>query len=253
MASLSKKTLLAYGLALGLAGLVPCTAAFAAGTASVILSDQTLSFQQGQTTTVHIAIDPKGMQDYTAKIEVTYPSNLLSVTSFDQASGWISIAPSGYDSIDNAGGTLIKTAGYPKGISGATDFGTITFMPIGTGSGTISVLGSGSSIVLDATSDNVLDDSSLSPLSFSVTPAPATPATDSSDDTATPPDSTTTVPPDPSPSSDQPTSAPSGTDIAAAAGDASPLPFSPWTVGLAAGGLLVVGALILIWRNPSKK
>ena len=81
----------------------------------------------GQTFSVNVAFNPQGVKNYTVKLELKYPANLFEVQSFTFASNWIPLSQAGYDLVDNAGGTLIKSAGYPAGVSSQTTFGTVTF------------------------------------------------------------------------------------------------------------------------------
>lgn len=132
---------------LSLALLVPLVGS--ASTAS--LSPATVSLTEGQTITLTILVDPQGSA-YTAKIALSYPANLLSVTSFNQAAGWLTLTQPGYDLIDNTSGTLIKTAGYSGGISSPKVFGTVTFRALA--SGTATIVMNGSTQILDANNTN---------------------------------------------------------------------------------------------------
>lgn len=114
--------------------------------------------RQGQIFTLTIGVNPQGVKNYTAKVELHYPANLLEVKSFTFASGWMSLSQSGYDLTDNLNGVLIKTAGYPSGISAPTTFGTVSFRAKQNGNGIISL--NSNSFVYDANSQNVLTNSS---------------------------------------------------------------------------------------------
>ena len=243
-----------FAIAVGLAGLFACRAASAATLTAVSLNALSGSFQAGQTYAVRIVLDPHGATDYTARLEVSYPNNLLSVASFVQAPNWISISPPGDDSIDNGTGLLIKTAGYPGGMSAPEDFGTITFVSKGTGSGTVSLVASpNTSLVMDANAANVLDVSAPASLSFVITPAPVPPAADSSSDPAasSAPAAAPTVPPVPAAVTSQPGQ--SGPQLGADAADAGG--FTDDQKMLATGGvaLAALGLIYLIWRKPRKK
>jgi hypothetical protein len=115
--------------------------ALAATTA--VLSPSAVSTAPGKTFTVSIRVDPKGTANYAEKVVLNYPADLLKVDSFSFGSGWTPLTQSGYDSIDNTHGVLIKTAGYPSGITTATSFGTVTFSVKKAGTGSISI-GNGS-------------------------------------------------------------------------------------------------------------
>ena len=74
-----------------------------------------------------ISVDAQGAKTYTVKIEINYPADALEVESFSFGSGWTALVQPGYDVIDNVHGKLIKTAGYPGGLSSQASFGTIVF------------------------------------------------------------------------------------------------------------------------------
>ncbi|MDP3004534.1 MAG: hypothetical protein Q8N43_03500, partial [Candidatus Azambacteria bacterium] len=79
------------------------------------------------------------------------------VKSFNFGNSWMALSQTGYDLIDNTNGTLIKTAGYPGGLSSSATFGIVSFYAKKAGSGTIK-LGNGS-LALDANNQNVLSSS----------------------------------------------------------------------------------------------
>ncbi len=146
-----KKILLTYALtALGV--MVLAVSAIAATTVS--LSPANVSVTSGKTFNVTISVNPQGIANYTEKIELNYPADVLEVRSFNFGGSWMPLAQSGYDLIDNANGVLIKTAGYPGGLSSTATFGTVSFYAKKAGSGTIK-LGNGS-LALDANNQNVL-------------------------------------------------------------------------------------------------
>lgn len=111
--------------------------ALAATTAS--LSPASANVVAGQKFNVTISINPQGTANYAEKLEVDYPADILEISSFTLGGSWLAMTASGYDSIDNTNGVLIKTAGYPGGFSSATAFGTISFSAKKAGSGTIEI------------------------------------------------------------------------------------------------------------------
>ena len=121
---------------------------------TVSLSPVNISVTSGKNFNVVIAVNPQGASNYTEKIELDYPADLLQVKSFSLGSNWMALSQTGYDLIDNTNGKLIKTAGYPGGISSSATFGTVSFYAKKAGSGTIK-LGNGS-LALDANNQNVL-------------------------------------------------------------------------------------------------
>lgn len=157
-------------LQFGLASLVIMLAALPVFAGTFSLSPANVSVKQGQSFNAVISLNPQGVKNYTAKIELKYPANLLEVKSFSFGDKWMPLSQTGYDLIDNVGGTMIKTAGYPGGSVSTVTFGTVSFVAKKSGNGTISV-GSNSQI-FDATNANVL--SGLSQISVAIsTPIPA--------------------------------------------------------------------------------
>lgn len=142
---------LALMTALGVFGLV--ISASAATTLSV--TPVNINTIQGEKFTLEVRINPQGIKNYTAKIKLEYPEELLRVESFTFGNSWMSVNQPEYDLIDNANGVLIKTAGYPGGISSSAVFGTVLFSAKKTGEGVIEV--GGDSFVLNAENQDVLN------------------------------------------------------------------------------------------------
>lgn len=117
--------------------------ALAATTAS--FTPASVKVATGQQFNVSVTVNPQTTKDYAEKIEVNFPADVLEVTSFTMGSGGMALSQPGYDSIDNANGVLIKTAGYAGGISSPTAFGTILFTAKKAGSGTITIGGQSAS------------------------------------------------------------------------------------------------------------
>src|SRR3989344_7692792 len=92
----------------------------AATTASISPND--INVTLGQKFSITISVNPQGTANYAEKLEINYPADILEVKSFTLGSNWIAMAQSGYDSIDNTNGVLIKTAGYPGGLTSLTHF-----------------------------------------------------------------------------------------------------------------------------------
>lgn len=91
---------------------------------------------------------------YTVKSEISFPADLLSVTAFNFSSSWMPLSQSGYDLTDNTNGLLVKSAGYPGGLSSTANFGTITFKAKKAGEARI--LLTSNSLVLNASNANTL-------------------------------------------------------------------------------------------------
>lgn len=137
--------------------------------ASVSLSPTTASVHAGDTFSVAVTANPASLKIYSVRANISFDSSKVTITGFTFAGTWIPVSQSGYDSIDNVGGVLIKTAGYPGGISAPMRLGTITFKAIKTGNVTISA--SGDSLLLDDASKNQISGSQGS-VAVSITAAP---------------------------------------------------------------------------------
>ena len=126
---------------------------------NLILSPANVSVKAGQTFSVVITVDPQGVKNSTIKAELDFPAGLLEVRSFAFGGGgsWVALNQPGHDLTDNANGKLIKTAGYPGGVTTPTVFGTVTFAAKKSGSGTIRT--TANSLALNDQSQNVLSGS----------------------------------------------------------------------------------------------
>jgi len=140
---------------------------------TISLSPTSVSVTQGESFNLVIAVNPQDVKNYTVKVELEYPTDLLEVKSFNFSSGWMALSQSGYDLIDNTNGILIKTAGYPGGLSSTATFGIISFSAKKAGSGVIKL--SSNSLALDSENQNVLS-SQLTQVAVSITaPEPVAP------------------------------------------------------------------------------
>ncbi len=111
-------------------------------------------------------------------MELRYPADLMEVKSFAFANGWLALVQPGYDLSDKTNGVLIKTAGYPGGVSSPVAFGTASFLAKKSGNGTIT-LNSANSLALDANNQNVIAGASAQTAVAVAAPAtaPTTPKT----------------------------------------------------------------------------
>ncbi|MFH1230529.1 MAG: cohesin domain-containing protein, partial [Planctomycetota bacterium] len=134
----------------GLIALVLTAPVLAATTVS--LSPASINVVEGRSFNLTVKIDPQGVKNYTAKIELKYLVDLLRVNSFTFGSNWMIVNQPGYDSIDNVNGVLVKTAGYPGGVSSQVTFGTVSFSAKKAGNGVIKM--GNNSLALDATNQN---------------------------------------------------------------------------------------------------
>lgn len=122
--------------------------------ATITLSPMTISVVKGQNVSIVIHVDPTGSKLYTVKSSVSFPASLLEMTSFTQSASWVPLSMTGYDSVDNSNGVVVKTAGYPSGFSNVTTFGTLVFRAKESGTAIISV--ANVSFAYDAQSKNTL-------------------------------------------------------------------------------------------------
>ncbi len=142
-----------FTIILGVLGLVVLAGpVLAASTLS--LSPTSINVTQGQNFNLMVAINPQGVKNYTVKVELEYSADLLEIKTFTLADNWMALSQQGYDLIDNENGLLIKTAGYPGGVSESINFGTILFLAKQAGSGVIKI--GDNSFVLDQVNQDVL-------------------------------------------------------------------------------------------------
>lgn len=132
---------------------------------SVLLSPAENSFTPGQSFSLTISVDPASSKVYTSKVALKYPADILEVESFTFSSGWQALTQSGYDLVDNNGGSLIKTAGYTGGISNKTTFGVVKFRVKKVGVAKVSV--TSASALYDENSKNVLSGNAVSTFTVS--------------------------------------------------------------------------------------
>lgn len=131
---------------------------FALASTNVNLSSVKTSVNTGDIFTVNVTVSPSGESAYTSKVVVNYNSSLLEATSFSFAPTWLPLSQPGYDSMDQTNGVIIKTAGYPSGMTSAKTFGTITFRAKQSGTATISV--AKSTEIYDANNKNIFSGNS---------------------------------------------------------------------------------------------
>ncbi|MBU1132438.1 hypothetical protein KKC32_04305 [Patescibacteria group bacterium] len=120
----------------------------------VILSPAVIEISPQKTFTINIDIDPQGIKNYTVKMQALFPADLVEVQSFKFAADTVELDETGYSEIDNKKGILIKTSGFPGGISTKTNFGSITFLTKKAGSGNIKI--GDESFAFDSNGEDVL-------------------------------------------------------------------------------------------------
>jgi hypothetical protein len=109
-------------------------------------------YKPGQTFSANISVSPTE-KIYTVKVQLDYPANLLKVESFSFSSNWMPVSQEGLDKIDNSAGLLIKTAGYPGGLTSVKTIGKVTFKALNNGQGVIQL--TSDSFALNAQNTNV--------------------------------------------------------------------------------------------------
>ncbi len=124
----------------------------------------------GESVTLNVSLNPEGVKNYTTKMEVTFPADILQVNSFVFAGNWVPLTASGYDLINHTGGVLIKTGGYFGGAQNPVPFGIISFTARKGGSATITL--AKESFSLGADGQNLL---TTNPLQASLSVKPALP------------------------------------------------------------------------------
>lgn len=133
------KKITSIGIIALIGALASALPAFAA--TDITLSRTDIKASAGTTFALTISVAPQATTDYAEKVELDYPANLLEARSFGFANNWMALSQTGYDVTDNVNGVLVKTAGYPGGITSATQFGTVVFYAKKAGSGTITIGG----------------------------------------------------------------------------------------------------------------
>ena len=236
---------------------------------SVILSPATVSVSEGKSFEVVVAVDPSGTANYAEKIELDFPADMLEVLAFTYANGWTALTSSDYSMTDNTHGVLIKTAGYPGGISSLTTFGTVSFSVKKAGSGTITVGSKSMAFEINSQSAIIGSPVSFGP-SQAPTPAPSALAlqNEGQSDASTPKNNTlqtiqSTQSPTPEITPNQTGEAQADQEQASGADTeqsgsffasvANVLTFGTGNILIAIGVLLALGALILLlWAQFSE-
>ena len=138
-----------------------------AGT-SFQFSPSKMTVKEGQVFTVTTKVIPPGVKNYTVKMVLEFPSDMVAVKSWSYTDDWMPVRKSGYDVLSNDEGVLIRTAGYPEGFDSATTFGTITLMAKKSGVAALKI--NGESFILDQNGNNVA--TLPAPFSFTIEAAP---------------------------------------------------------------------------------
>lgn len=140
-----------------------------ANAATVSLGQASRVVSAGQRFTVTVTANPTGANITTVQANISFDPAILEVTGFTFASGWLPVAQPGYDVVDNAAGSLIKTGGVAGGFSTPRALGTATFRAKQAGTATIAV--GGATRLLDGTNANLFTGGSTVAVTVR-TPAP---------------------------------------------------------------------------------
>ncbi|MBP6886241.1 MAG: hypothetical protein KBC02_03285 [Candidatus Pacebacteria bacterium] len=144
-----------------------------ASSSTITLSPAAKSVAPGQTVTVSVQIIPNGSEVTTVKAKISFPADILEVQKFTFGDEWLPLTQPGYSVTDNVGGLLVRTAGFPGGLTTAKTLGTIAFRVKAAGSASIII--TSDSLLLDPTNVNVFSASSASMLTSVQTAATPVP------------------------------------------------------------------------------
>jgi len=106
---------------------------------TISLNPDRISVQVGESFSIAIKINAAGENVYTAKMNMAFTPGILNLSTWSFNDAWLAIRQNGYDSFDNAKGTLLRTGGYPSGFSNAVLFGNAKFKAQKAGQGSISI------------------------------------------------------------------------------------------------------------------
>lgn len=130
-------------------------ASTASASTGLLISPSSINIKEDQNFDVSITVNPQSVDNYTAKIQLQYPADILELKSFTFDDGWMIFSHAEYDLIDNTNGILIKTAGFPGGFSTLVPFGTALFSVKKDGEGIIRI--GEDSFVFDISGKDVFD------------------------------------------------------------------------------------------------
>ncbi len=102
------------------------------------LPDTVTAIEGQEISIIVIATPEKDALNYTARMEMHYPSDIFKYDSTTYWSGWVPVVRDDYDVVDEENGMIIKTAGMPKGFNEKTIFALVKFTAKKSGSGFIS-------------------------------------------------------------------------------------------------------------------
>lgn len=137
--------------AIAIGALLLPTAAFAS---AITLAPASIATTAGKSFSVTVGVNPTSGKAYTVRANLSFNPAMVTLTGFTFASKWMPLSQSGYDTEDNTNGVLVKTGGYPGGITAPTVLGTATFKA--KKSGTATITGTADSLILDANNQNAV-------------------------------------------------------------------------------------------------
>lgn len=118
-------------------------------------SQESIVVKKGDVIKIVVSADSQNSKNYTFKSSIKFPSDLVSVSGWQWNDSWMPLVVPGYDSVDNINGSIVRTGGYPGGISNQKEFGIITFVAKKDGKGVIT-LNNDDSFILNADGDDTL-------------------------------------------------------------------------------------------------
>src|SRR3989338_3253827 len=103
---------------------------------SITLAPTTVATTAGKTFSVTVGVNPTSGKAYTVRANLSFDPSAVELTGFTFAPKWMVLPQEGYDLEDNTNGVMVKTGGYPGGITAPTTLGTATFRAKKTGTAT---------------------------------------------------------------------------------------------------------------------
>ena len=140
---------------------------------SITLAPTTVATTAGKTFSVTVGVNPTSGKAYTVRANLSFDPSAVELTGFTFAPKWMVLPQEGYDLEDNTNGVMVKTGGYPGGITAPTTLGTATFRAKKTGMATIAA--TANSLILDAGNKNAVAGNQGS-VQITIAAAPVAPA-----------------------------------------------------------------------------
>jgi len=140
---------------------------------SITLAPTTVATTAGKTFSVTVGVNPTSGKAYTVRANLSFDPSAVELTGFTFAPKWMVLPQEGYDLEDNTNGVMVKTGGYPGGITAPTTLGTATFRAKKTGTATIAA--TADSLILDAGNKNTVAGNQGS-VQITIAAAPVAPA-----------------------------------------------------------------------------